>query len=69
MNIYVVYDGRFAVGYSRSLRKAKDLARERGAQEIQELRISSMKDDLHMDLVRKWKKEQWSSMFVEWPVK
>lgn len=68
MIIYVIYDGRFAVGYSRSLRKAKDIAHERGAQEIQELRISNMKNDLRLEKVRKWVKGSWSGHFIEYPV-
>lgn len=69
MIIYVVYDGKVAVGYSRNLRKAKDMAHEKHADEIQELRICDVKNELHMDLVRKWKRAQWSQHFYEWPIK
>lgn len=68
MNIFVVYDGKVAVGYSRNLRKAKDVAHEKRADEIQELHISDVKNVRQVDLVRKWRKERWSSMFVEWPI-
>lgn len=68
MIIYVVYDGRVAVGYSRNLRKAKDMAHEKNADEIQELRICDVKNELHLDKVRIWKKHRWSSVFVEWPI-
>lgn len=68
MIIYVVYDGRVAVGYSRSLRKAKDLAHEKGADEIHELRIADVKNELHLDKVRIWKKRGWSNQFLEYPI-
>lgn len=68
MIIYVVYDGKVAVGYSRNLRKAKDLGHEKHADEIQELRICDVKGELHMDLVRKWKRAQWSTHFIERPI-
>ena len=68
MNFFAVYAGRVAVGYSRNLRKAKDIAHEKGADEIQERHMSDVKDVRQVDLVRKWKKSQWSTMFVEWPI-
>ena len=68
MIIYVVYDGKVAVGYSRNLRKAKDLAHEKHADEIHELRICDVKNELHMDKVRIWKKRGWTTQFLEYPV-
>lgn len=68
MIIYVVYDGKVAVGYSRNLRKAKDMAHEKNADEIQELRICDVKNELHLDKVRRWKRGSWSNQFVEWPI-
>lgn len=68
MIIYVVYDGRVAVGYSRNLRKAKDMAHEKHADEIQELRICDVKNELHLDKVRKWKRQRLSIQFIEYPV-
>ena len=68
MNFFAVYAGRVAVGYSRNLRKAKDIAHEKRADEIHELHISDVKDVRQVDLVRKWKKSQWSTIFVEWPI-
>lgn len=68
MNFFAVYDGKVAVGFSRNLRKAKDIAHEKRATEIQELHLSDVKDVRQVDLVRKWKKAQWSSMFYEWPI-
>lgn len=68
MNFFAVYDGKVAVGHSRNLRKAKDIAHEKRADEIQELHLSDVKDVRQVDLVRKWKRSKWSSMFVEWPV-
>lgn len=68
MIIYVVYDGKVAVGYSRNLRKAKDMAHEKNADEIQELRICDVKNELHLDKVRKWKKQSWSTQFLEYPI-
>lgn len=68
MNIFMVYDGKVAVGVSRNLRKAKDIAHDKRATEIQELHLSDVKDVRQVDLVRKWKKAQWSSMFLEWPI-
>lgn len=68
MIIYVVYDGRVAVGYSRNLRKAKDMAHEKNADEIQELRICDVKNELHLDKVRIWKKQRWSTQFLEYPI-
>lgn len=69
MNFYVVYAGLVAVGHSRNIRKAKDIAREKHADEIQELHLSDVKNVRQVDLVRKWKKHRWSSMFVEWPIR
>lgn len=68
MIIYVVYDGKVAVGYSRNLRKAKDMAHEKHATEIQELHICDVKNELHLDKVRKWKRPGWSNQFVEYPI-
>ena len=68
MIIYVVYDGKVAVGYSRNLRKAKDLAHEKQADEIHELRICDVKNELHMDKVRVWKKRGWPAQFLVWPL-
>lgn len=68
MIIYVVYDGKVAVGYSRNLRKAKDMAHEKHADEIHELRICDVKNELHMDKVRIWKRRGWSTQFLEYPV-
>lgn len=68
MIIYVVYDGKVAVGYSRNLRKAKDLAHEKHADEIHELRICDVKNELHLDKVRIWKRRGWSTQFLEYPV-
>lgn len=65
MNFFAVYSGRVAVGFSRNLRKAKDIAHEKHADEIQELHISEVKDVRQVDLVRKWKQPHWSSIFVE----
>ena len=68
MIIYVVYDGKVAVGYSRNLRKAKDMAHEKHADEIHELRICDVKNELHMDKVRIWKRRGWSTQFLEYPI-
>ena len=65
MIIYVVYDGKVAVGHSRNLRKAKDIAHEKRADEIQELHISDVKGVQQVDLVRRWRRMHWSSVFVE----
>lgn len=68
MIIYIAYRGREAVGCSRNLRKAKDIAHEKAADEIHELRICDVKNELHMDKVRMWKRQRWSSQFLEYPV-
>ena len=68
MIIYVAYEGKVAVGYSRNLRKAKDMAHEKNADEIHELRICDVKNELHLDKVRKWKRMGWTKQFVEYPV-
>lgn len=68
MNFFAVYDGKVAVGFSRNLRKAKDIAHEKRASEIQELHLSDVKDVRQVDLVRKWKRQQWSTQFVEVPL-
>lgn len=68
MNFFAVYDGKVAVGHSRNLRKAKDIAHEKRATEIQELHLSDVKDVRQVDLVRKWKRAPWSSIFMEWPI-
>lgn len=68
MIIYVAYEGKVAVGYSRNLRKAKDMAHEKNADEIHELRICDVKNELHMDKVRRWKRMGWSTQFVEFPI-
>lgn len=67
MIIYVAYEGKVAVGYSRNLRKAKDMAHEKHADEIHELRICDVKNELHLDKVRVWKRLQWSTQFLECP--
>lgn len=68
MNFFAVYDGKVVVGHSRNLRKAKDIAHKKGADEIQELHISDVKDVRQVDLVRRWKKPGWSCMFLEYPI-
>lgn len=68
MIIYVAYEGKVAVGYSRNLRKAKDMAHEKNADEIHELRICDVKNELHLDKVRRWKRMGWSTQFVEYPI-
>lgn len=68
MNFFAVYDGKVAVGHSRNLRKAKDIAHEKRADEIQELHMSDVKGERQVDIVRKWKKSEWSHMFVEFPI-
>lgn len=65
MNFFAVYDGRVAVGYSRNLRKAKDIAHGKRADEIQELHISDTKGERQVDIVRRWRRLQWSSVFAE----
>lgn len=65
MNFFAVYNGKVAVGHSRNLRKAKDIAHEKRADEIQELHISDVKGVQQVDLVRRWRRMQWSSVFVE----
>lgn len=69
MNIFAVYDGKVAVGHSRNLRKAKDIAHKKRADEIQELHLSDVKGERQVDIVRVWKKSRLSSMFVEWWIK
>ena len=68
MNFFAIYDGKVAVGHSRNLRKAKDIAHEKRADEIQELHLSDVKGERQVDLVRVWKKARWASMFVECPI-
>lgn len=68
MNFFAVYDGKVAVGHSRNLRKAKDIAHQKGADEIQELHISDVKDVRQVDLVRRWRKWSWTSAFNEIPI-
>lgn len=68
MIIYIAYRGRVAVGCSRNLRKAKDIARVKDADEIQELRMCDVKNELHLDKVRVWKKHGWSRLFIETPI-
>ena len=66
MNFFAVYDGKVAVGHSRNLRKAKDIAHEKRADEIHELHLSDVKGERQVDIVRVWKREKWSNMFVEY---
>lgn len=68
MNFFAVYDGKVAVGHSRNLRKAKDIAHDKRADEIQELHISDIKGERQVDLVRRWRRLQWSSVFAEYPI-
>lgn len=68
MNFFAVYVGKVAVGHSRNLRKAKDIARDKRADEIQELHISDIKGERQVDLVRRWRRWSWSSAFVECPM-
>lgn len=67
MIIYVAYSGRVAVGYSRNLRSAKDLANEKRADEIHELHIPEVKGEMLMDRVRRWRRHTWSKIFTEVP--
>lgn len=68
MNFFAVYDGKVAVGHSRNLRKAKDIAHDKRADEIQELHLSDIKGERQVDLVRVWKRPRWSNQFVAWPI-
>lgn len=68
MNFFAVYDGKVAVGHSRNLRKAKDIAHDKRADEIQELHISDIKGERQVDLVRRWRRLPWSSVFAEYPI-
>lgn len=67
MIIYVAYSGRVAVGWSRNLRSAKDIANEKNADEIHELHISDVKGIMQMDRVRRWHRHRWSRIFTEVP--
>lgn len=65
MIIFVAYSGRVAVGYSRNLRKAKDIGHDKNADEIREMHISDVKDENRVEVVRKWRKRIWSRQFLE----
>lgn len=65
MILFAVYAGRVAVGYSRNLRAAKDIAHEKRADEIHELHIPDVKGQMQMDIVRRWQRHIWSKIFIE----
>lgn len=64
MILFAVYSNRVAVGYSRNLRKAKDTAHKKDADEILQLRIPDVKGELHIDVVRRWKRKRFSTFFI-----
>ena len=68
MIIFAAYSNRVAVGYSRNLRKAKDIAHKKDADEILQLRIPDVKNELHIDIVRRWKRKRFSTFFIPVPV-
>lgn len=67
MILYVAYAGRVAVGYSRNIRSAKDIANEKRADEIHELHIPDVKGEMQMERVRRWQRHSWSKIFIEVP--
>lgn len=68
MIMFAAYSNRVAVGYSRNLRKAKDIAHKKDADEILQLRIPDVKNELHIDIVRRWKRKRFSTFFIPVPV-
>lgn len=67
MILYVAYAGRVAVGYSRNIRTAKDIANEKDADEIYELHVPDVKGEMTMERVRRWRRHSWSKIFIEVP--